>query len=242
MSSYSKKRVKIYETRIHLIATFLIIVAPFLFLLIFSRLAHIVTKTLFEDLFISTGRLAIAYLIAAIFGWFFAVSFYRGKKAIIALPIFDVLQSFPTFAALPLAVFFWGRSNSVIIFFLVITVIWPILFSVFSSLKLVKHDWQEAVEMSGLSGLNYIRFFLLPVTIPGLITGSIIGLGEGWEALIATEIIVGIKPSLGVFFEGFSQNVSITVLGILGFLIFIFSINKILWLPLLEWSHRKMEE
>lgn len=78
--------------------------------------------------------------------------------------------------------------------------------------------------------------------MPGFITGSIVGLGEGWEALIATEIIVGMDTGLGNFFQTYSTNPKITAFGVLGFLILIFSINKVIWLPLLEWSHRKMEE
>lgn len=236
------KRVKIYQSRIHIIFTMAILVIPFLFFIMFSRIFGIATRTLFLDLAISLGRLAAAYIIAAILGWIFAVSFYNGKRAIIALPIFDVLQSFPTFAALPMAVFFWGPSNATVIVFLVVTVIWPIFFSIISSLKLIKRDWQEAADIAGLSGYNYLRLFLLPVTIPPIITGSIIGLGEGWEALVATELIVRIKPGLGSFFEIFSHNIPATAFGILGFLIFIFSINKILWLPLLEWSHKMVGE
>lgn len=242
MTHRESKRIKIYQSRLHLLFTISILVIPFAFLLIFSQLAGIAAKTLFLDLFASVGRLFVAYGIAAILGWFFAVSFYRGGRAIIALPIFDVLQSFPTFAALPLAVFFWGPSNLTVILFLILTIIWPIFFSIISSLKLIKRDWREAAEIAGLSGFNYIRLFLLPVTISGLITGSIVGIGEGWEAIVATEIIVRVRPGLGGFFEFFSHNIPITAFGILGFLIFIFSINKIVWLPLLEWSHRKMEE
>ena len=106
----------------------------------------------------------------------------------------------------------------------------------------MKRDWEEAVEVAGLKGFDYVRNFLWPISAPGLITGSIIGLGEGWEALVATEIIVEIKDGLGSFFQSFSTNASVTAFGILGLLILIFSMNKILWLPLLEWSHRKMEE
>lgn len=159
-----------------------------------------------------------------------------------ALPIFDVLQSLPTFAALPIAVFFWGKSNFTVIFFLVLAVIWPIFFSVISSLKLVKKDWEEVAEISGLSGFNSIRYFFWPVSVPGLITGSIIGLGDGWEALVATEIIVGIKGGLGNFFQGFSSNLTMTAFGMLGLLTLVFSINKLIWIPLLDWGHNKMEE
>lgn len=237
-----RKKFRIYQSRTHLLVTLFFIALPFLFFLLFSNLSHIATGRLFEDIFISITRLVVAYFIAVFLGWICAVSFFRGKRAIIALPIFDVLQSFPTFAALPLASYFLGVSNTTVIIFLVVTIIWPIFFSIISSLKLLQRDWEEAVEISGLSGWNYISRFLWPASITGLITGSIIGLGEGWEALVATEIIVGIKSGLGSFFDQFSKNAWVTAFGILGLLLIIFSINKLVWIPLLEMSHKRMEE
>lgn len=237
-----KTHVKIYHSRLHLFSTLCIVAAPFLFLLFFSRIAHIATGQLLGSLGASFLRLCIAYFFSVIFGWILAVSFYRGKRAMIALPFFDVMQSFPTFAVLPLVAFLWGVSSFTVIFFLVLTIIWPILFSLISSLKLIRNDWEEVAFVYGLSGFNYIRYFLFPVSIPGLVTGSIVGLGEGWEALIATEIIVGLPHGLGGFFQVFSHNIPVTTFGVLGFLIFIFSINKLVWLPLLGWSHGLMEE
>lgn len=237
-----KRRSAIYQTRWHLLATLGVILAPFLFLILFSELYRLPSAALLAKIATSTARLAAAYGIAVILGWVLAVSFYRGRRALIALPIFDVLQSFPTFAALPLAALAWGPSNFTVIFFLVITVIWPLFFSILSSLKLIRRDWEEAVAMARLSGRPYLLNFLIPVTVPGLITGSIIGLGEGWEALVATEIIIGARHGLGEFFQSFAANAGITAFGILGFLLIIFSINKLVWLPLLEWSHRRMEE
>lgn len=233
---------KIYQSRTHLIITLIFLIFPFLFFLIFAETFHIPSIKLFSDISESLIRIIIAYIVAAFFGWLFAVSFFQGKKAAIALPIFDVLQSFPTFAALPLATYFLGASNFTVISFLVITIIWPIFFSVISSLKLIQKDWEDVIQISGLKGWKYLVYFLWPVSITGLITGSIIGLGEGWEALVATEIIIGVKNGLGGFFDTFSKNPAITGFGILGLLILIFSINKLIWLPLLEYSHRRMEE
>lgn len=238
----SKKRMRIYETRMHLLGTLLFVALPFAFLLFFSRVAHIATGVLFADLFTSSWRLLVAYLIAAVLAWLSAALFYQGRRATIALPIFDVLQSFPTFAALPLAVLVWGASNSTVIVFLVLTVIWPIFFSVISTLKLARHDWEEAVEIAGLRGFDYVRYFIWPISIPGLITGSIIGLGEGWEALVATEMLIRVPVGLGTFFQSFANSATITTFGIFGLLLFIFSINKLVWLPLLEWSHNITEE
>lgn len=235
-------RYKIYQSRLHLTITLGVLVAPFIFLLLFSNYAQIGSAKLFNDLFLSFVRLLAAFIIAALLAWMSAVLFYRGRRSVIALPIFDVLQSFPTFAALPLAVYLWGPSDITVIIFLVLTIIWPIFFSLISSLKLIRKDWDEAAVVAGLHGFEYFRRFLLPISLPGLITGSIIGLGEGWEALVATEIIVTTKTGLGSFFAQYSQIPMITAFGILGLLLFIFSINKIIWLPLLERSHQMMEE
>jgi ABC-type nitrate/sulfonate/bicarbonate transport system permease component len=238
----NKKHFRIYSSPIHLASAFFVVLLPLIFLVFFSQLSHIDLHRLLNDVAISLLRILIAYLIAAVLGWITAVTFYKGRVASVALPIFDILQSFPTFAALPLVVYLWGESQTTIIIFLVLAIIWPIFFSIVSSLKLVRSDWEEVVKISQLSGLEYFKKFLWPATVPGLITGSIIGLGEGWEVLVATEIIVMAKTGLGEFFNVYSHNYPITLLGILGFLLIIFAINNLVWLPLLEYSHRLTEE
>lgn len=240
--AYRRHRVRIYTSVWHIVATFSFLVLPFVFIVVFSEVTKVATLTLLAEMARSVWRLFLSYLIAATLAWGSAVLFNRGKASQVALPLFDVLQSFPTFAALPLATFIWGRTDTTVIIFLVITIIWPIFFSILSSLRLVKHDWEESAEMVGLRGFDYLRLYLWPVSIPGLITGSIIGLGEGWEAMVATEIIVNIQDGLGGYFQMFSHDTLLTTLGIAGLLLLIFSINKIVWIPLLDWSHKLMEE
>lgn len=231
-----------YHSRWHVFFVLAVLAVPFIFMLIFSRAAHLSTELLFANMTVSLARMIVAYVIAALLGWILATSFYHGRRSIIALPFFDVLQSFPTYAALPFAVYVWGATSFTVIFFLMLAVIWPIFFSILSSLKLIKHDWEEAVMMMRLPRWVYFKKFLWPVSVPGLITGSIVGLGDGWEALVATEIIVQMKTGLGTFFQSVATRPYVTGFGILGFLLLIFSINKIVWLPLLEWSHRLTEE
>ena len=231
----------IYRSPRHLALTIFFAALPAIFLLLFSRVARVSARILFADFAVSLLRLTAAYVIAAILGWILATAFYRGRRATLALPIFDVLQSFPAYAALPLAVLAFGASSRTVIFFLVFTVLWPVFFSVVSQLRLIRKDWREAVEISQLSGIAYLRIFLWPASRPGLITGSIIGLGDGWEALVATEIIVHIRPGLGDFFQTSSSHAAITAFGIFGLLILIFTINKLIWLPLLAQSQNIFE-
>ncbi len=239
----SNRRIQgIYRSRIHLFLTFLIILLPLSFLFLFSFLTGVDLGSFVSQLAISTARLFTAYSIAITLALLVGIFFSRGKLGDFMLPVFDVLQSFPTFATLPLAVTYFGASNKTVVVFLILTVIWPILFSLVSALRSIKPGWDEAVKMAHLSRFDYFRYFLWPASVPGLITGSIIGLGEGWEALIATEIIVKARPGLGEFFSAYSSNPPITFLGILSFLLIIFSINKLFWLPLLTKSHKKMTE
>ncbi len=225
-----------------MLVTLFLIILPVIFFLFFAQVAHITILTLFTDIGISLLRMFIAFFISIALAWGLAVLFYRGRRSVVALPVFDVLQSVPTFAALPLAVMYLGTNASTVIFFLVLAMIWPMLFSIISSLKLIRNEYQEAVTIYGLSGWKRIRYFIFPASVPGLITGAIVGLGEAWEAIIATEIIIGIPSGLGPFFQSFSTSPKITMFGILGLLFIIFAINKIFLLPLLDRSHSLVEE
>ncbi|MEI6400345.1 MAG: ABC transporter permease subunit [bacterium] len=231
----------IYQRRWHVIFALIVIALPLIFFAFFAHLAHIETAVIYADIGSSLLRLFIAYIIATILGWTLAVMFYRGRGSNIALPAFDVLQSVPTFAALPIAVLTFGKSNGLIIFFLVLAIIWPVFFSVLSSLKMIKGEYHEAVQIYGLRGWKKLKLFVIPASIPGLITGSIVGLGDAWEALVTTEIIVGIGTGFGAFFQQFSNDSKMTIIGIIGLLMIIFTINKMIWLPLLEKSHSLAE-
>ncbi len=236
------KHSHIYLTTFHIFTTGFLIVAPFVYLFYFSRAANVESGKLFLNLGVSFFRLFLAYIFSVALAWGSAILFYKGKISIIVLPIFDILQSVPIFAALPIATYFWGPSNFTITFFLILAVIWPIFFSVLSSLKLIRKDWDEAVAIMRISKYHRLTKFILPASWNGIITGSIVGLGDGYEAMIATEMVIGAQIGLGKFFQGFSSNFTITAFGILGILIIIFAINKIIWLPLLERSHKMMEE
>ena len=238
----SKHRTALYTSRLQLGLTIIFIATPFLFLLLLALFTQLTVTGLFIDFSISIWRLAIAYIIAVSLAWILALVFASGSRSKIALPLFDILQSFPTFAIVPIVVLTFGATTLTIIIFLVITVIWPILFSIVNALKLIKKEYHEVAEIYGLRGWKKLRYFSLPASIPGVVTGSMIGLGEGWEALVATEIIMKSKSGLGNFFEQNSTNGIFTALGILGLMLIIFSLNRLLWAPILNRVYTRMEE
>ncbi len=226
----------------HVLAGFGFILFPLVALVALSIVSHIAFPIVIAGLAASFVRLLIAFVIAVVLAWVLVVWLIRGRTESSALAFFDVMQSVPTFTVLPLAVYYFGKSELIIVLFLALTIIWPIIFSIVSSLKQAERSWGEAVKMTQIRGLDYVRYYLLPLTAPGIVTGAIIGLGDGWEALIATELLLHVNIGLGPFFERFSSNPSMTLFGVLVFLSVIFTINKFVWLPLLERSHNLIEE
>ncbi len=205
----------------HLAAAFSIILLPLAGLFAFSVVSGIEFGTIMYDLGVSAGRLLIAFIISMALAWGLVVWLVRGKTSTPTLAAFDVLQSVPTFALLPVAVHIWGPGTSTIIFFLIITVIWPIIFSIVSALKQVDRSRVEAVVVSRIHGFDYVRYYLLPLTAPG---------------------ILNTPNGLGAFFQSFSASSSMTLFGVLIFLSIVYTINKFIWLPLLERSHELVEE
>lgn len=235
--------VKLYKRKLHVWVTFGILLLPFLFMLLSTNLPWNEKVDFLQDLGVSTVRLIVAFVASVIIASILGITLSRGKLGNFFLPVFDVLQSFPTFAMLPLALRWFGASETTILFFLILTMVWPILFAIISSQKLIKTEWDEAATVFGASGWKRLVYFALPISYPGLITGAIVGLGEGWEAVVGGEIIVHMQGAgLGQFFDGSNATGSHVFYGVTALLLFIFVMNKFIWLPLLERSHKVMTE
>lgn len=238
-----KRYLKIYHKRSHIVITIAIVLLPFLFILFALPLSPGDKERFINDLLESAGRLFIAYGISVFLAGILALFLTRGKIGAFFLPFFDVMQSFPTFAMLPLVVRLFGAGNTTVIIFLVVTIIWPVLFAIISAQKLVKEEWDEAADIYGATGWKRLVYYYLPLSYPGLIIGSIVGLGEGWEAVVGAEIIVGLQTGgLGSFFNQNGGSTSIVLFGVFALLLCIFVMNKLIWLPLLEKSHKLLTE
>lgn len=205
-----------------------------LLIIIFS--AH--TPTLIQDLTSSTWRVMIAYVLTVPMALLITVLVAKNQKTEdFFLPILDVAQSFPSFAILPLILATFGKDTPSIVLFLIITMIWPIIFTTISSIKTTREDLSEAAEIFQAKGYKKLLFFTIPAIFPGLVTGSIVGWGEAWEAIVGAELFAG-KNGIGAFISnaydnGENQLFFITI-GIL--MLFIFILNRLIWLPLLKRS------
>lgn len=199
--------------------------------------------TLIEAVLRTTYRLAFAYGIALVLGVAVALLVGWSPFADVLFPIFDILQNIPSFALIPFFIFFFGYTDWMIILFAVGSIVWPILFAVLAAIKNAHIDLSDAATVYGARGLRRIPFYLAPLSFPAILTGSIVGIAIGWEAVIGAEIIANVA-GFGDFIKtasvsGISQ---VSIAGILVILIIVFVINRLVWAPLLAESSRRYAE
>lgn len=193
---------------------------------------------LLSDLVISTWRVVLAYLITLPLAVLLVIFITRRQKIEdFFVPILDVSQSLPSFAFLPVMIAAIGRGTPTIVLFLTIEMIWPILFTTLSGVKAMREDLSEAATIFQARGFKKLIYFTLPALFPSIVTGSIVGWGEAWETIVGAELIAG-KNGIGALIgklhdqrDTFVFSITVIIL-----LLFIFILNRIIWLPLLKRS------
>ena len=186
-------------------------------------------------LFQSIYRITLAYFIALVLGVSIALLSGTGRVSDVLFPVFDVLQNIPSFALIPIFAYFLGYTDYMIIIFAATSIIWPILFAVMASTRGAKEELNDASYIFGARGRKRIIHFLAPLSFPSIITGSIIGIAIGWEAVIGAEII-GNAGGFGAFIEN-ATKFGITgevYAGTTAILILVFILNRLIWSPLLS--------
>ncbi len=218
------------------VTTIFILVAAIVALALIFKSAKLDTAKMFLAVIASISRISVAYVLSLGAALLFAVMMAKSKLLEnLLLPVFDLFQSIPGLAILPLAVIYFGKGNTTAIFIIFLAMFWTMLFTIIGTLKGLKEDLSEAATIFGATGWKRFRYFTMPALLPAIITASIISWGAGWEIIIAAEII-GISTGIGAFLNTASESgqTSLVVVGIMVLAIVVFMINKFIWLPLLH--------
>lgn len=135
-------------------------------------------------------RLMQGYLISAVIGVPLGFLTARIKFFRVSVkPVIMGLQALPSICWLPLALLWFGLSESAIIFVVVM-----------GSLLAISIAAEDAVHgippmllnVSGTLGIRGVRFYggvLAPAALPGIVTGLKLGWSFAWRALMAGELL-----------------------------------------------------
>jgi len=106
-------------------------------------------------------------------------------------PVLLFFQAIGDIAWLPILLIWFGFSLTTMTFVIVYTVLFPVVLNTALGVRRVPLELHRAAQSLGASRARVVWEVVLPGALPNIMTGLRNGLGYGWRALIAAEIIVG---------------------------------------------------
>ena len=138
----------------------------------------------------SLSRLVRGYAISAAVGVPLGLALARLRLFRHAVkPVVTGLQALPSICWLPLALLWFGLSDTAILFVVVMGSVLAIAIAVEDGILSID---PQLLRVSGTLGIRGARFYggvLLPAALPGIITGLKLGWSFAWRALMAGELL-----------------------------------------------------
>jgi NitT/TauT family transport system permease protein/taurine transport system permease protein len=106
------------------------------------------------------------------------------------------LQGISGIAWLPLAIIWFGFTHTTTLVIVIYTLIVPIIFNTMIGVRAIPESYMLALRSLGASRLRLVKDVYLPGALPSIVVGLRLGMGYGWRALIAAEMLVR-KGGLG---------------------------------------------
>ena len=111
-------------------------------------------------------------------------------------PLVEVLRPVPPLAWIPLSILWFGIGDTQNQFIIFLGCFFPILLNTIAGVKGVEPNLVRAARCLGASEGRILWRVVLRAALPQIITGIRVGLGVGWMALVAAEL-VGANSGLG---------------------------------------------
>jgi ABC-type nitrate/sulfonate/bicarbonate transport system permease component len=106
------------------------------------------------------------------------------------------LQGVSGIAWLPLAIIWFGFTHTTTLVVVIYTLVVPIVFNTMVGVRTIPENYVLALRSLGASRLRIVKDVFLPGALPSIVVGLRLGMGYGWRALIAAEMLVR-KGGLG---------------------------------------------
>lgn len=111
-------------------------------------------------------------------------------------PLIEVLRPIPPLAWIPLSILWFGIGDAQNQFIIFLGMFFPILLNTIAGVKNIEPNLVRAARCLGAQELRVLRRVVLRAALPQIIVGIRVGLGVGWMALVAAEL-VGANSGLG---------------------------------------------
>ncbi len=155
--------------------------------------------TLAGAVFVTLKRLLFGYFIGLVVGIPVGMLcsrfyFFNDTVGLVALG----LQALPSVCWVPLAIMWFGQSESAMLFVVVMGTVWSMILATEHGVKNIPPIYLRAARTMGSKGVHTWIHVIFPASFPGILGGMKQGWAFAWRSLMAAEIYVTILTGFGL--------------------------------------------
>jgi NitT/TauT family transport system permease protein len=181
---------------------------------------------LLGDIAVSLRRIGLGFAIGSALG--VALGILMGSFRLVRLvfePYVQFLRALPALAWIPAAMLWLGTGEESKIALLVYTTVFVVALNTMLGVASVPQNQLRAAHCSGASSWQMFHLVKAPATVPYMLTGMRLAMGNCFSTIIAAELLA---PRAGIGYLIFSSRtwmqtefafVGIVILGLLGFVV-----------------------
>lgn len=145
-----------------------------------------------SDISLSLRRLAVGAVLATVIGVPIGLLLgFTRHGATMFGPFLRFFQSVSGIAILPLLLIWSGFTETTIQIVILYTALVPVIFSTMTGVRTIPSVYRDAIETMGGGRMRLVRDVYAPGALASIVVGIRLGIGYGWRALIAGEMLVG---------------------------------------------------
>jgi NitT/TauT family transport system permease protein len=200
--------------------------------------------TLSNAAFVTMRRLLVGYFLGLLIGVPLGLltarfKFFEDTLGVIALG----LQTLPSVCWVPLALLWFGQTETAMLFVVIMGTLWSVSIATDSGVRTVPPIYARAARTMGSRRLHTWMKVIVPASLPFIVSGMKQGWAFAWRSLMAAEIYVTILTGFGLghlLHYGRELHAMDQVIGIMLVIIVIGLLaDKILFSPWERFLHRR---
>lgn len=193
---------------------------------------------------VTLRRLGLGYLIGIVVGLPLGCLTARFRACRDTIGVVALgLQTLPSVCWVPLALLWFGQTESAMLFVVVMGTVWSIQIATDDGLRSIPPIYARAARTMGSSGLHTVFKVLVPASLPVVVAGMKQGWAFAWRSLMAAEIFVTILTGLGLGYllhYGRELLAMDQVLGIMLVIVFVgLAADKLVFAPAERWIRKR---
>ena len=207
-------------------------------------LTGIQDKTLLEASWVTLKRLLLGYSVGVMIGLPLGLlnarfRFCQDTLGLLALGV----QTLPSVCFAPLALLWFGQTETAMFFIVVMGSLWSILLATDAGVRSVPPIYARAARTMGSRGWHTWLTVILPAALPFVVGGMKQGWAFAWRSLMAAEIYITILTGFGLghlLHYGRELHAMDAVLGIMLVIIAIGLLtDRLIFAPIEQFLHRR---